>query len=385
VSKYGVLLIGGNRTHQEGYAETFAAHPLCHLVAVSDDKDISEYRRGLNRALAEQWDLPYIDDLDAALSRDDVHIVSMCAEVERRPSVAVRCAEAGKHIYLDKPLCGSVEGADDIAEAVERSGVVTQMYTSVNDGWAQEAKRTVESGRLGELKAVHVEELFSKGPAGSVPEGTVRKESDPPERFTFVESKREMFDVGVYAISLAHWLAGSTSSSVYGMTANYFFEQHARNDIEDFGALSMTLENGVTSTIVAGRFGWMSHPASGPIKLVLTGSDGTATIDTHRPRIEVYSNEPSLSEEPPVHPKDPMGMWASTFVETSVLPKRRWATLPSGRGKADIDAFVDALDEGRRPDITAKEAAAVTEALMGGYASAARGELVELPLPRRKK
>ena len=50
MSKYGVLLISGKRTHQEMYAAAFAAHPLCHLVAVSDDKDISEYRLGLNRA-----------------------------------------------------------------------------------------------------------------------------------------------------------------------------------------------------------------------------------------------------------------------------------------------------------------------------------------------
>lgn len=382
MKKYGVLLLGGDRTHQEGYAEDFSDHPLCELIAVSDHDDISEYRFDLNKSLADRWDLPYIVDLDQALSRDDVHIVSVCTEIESRSQAAVRSADAGKHIYLDKPMCGTVGGSDDIVDAVARNGVTSQMFTSVNESWALESKRMVDSGVLGELRSIHVENLFSKGPAGTVPDGTVRVEPGPPERFTFIESKREMFDVGVYAISLAHWIAESSSASVYGMTSNYFFDQHFRNDVEDFGALSMSLRNGVTSTIMAGRFGWMSHPASGPIKLVLTGTEGTAIVDANRPRIEIYSNVPDFSGEPAVHPNDPMGMWASTFEETKFLPKRRWTPLPHDGGKSDIHAFVDTLAEGGTPEVTAIEGAAVIEALMGGYASAVEGKIIQLPLPR---
>ena len=113
MSEYGVLLISGNRTHQENHAATFHANPKCRLIAVADEPDISEYRAELNKELAKAYDIPYIPNLDEALSRDDVDIVSMCADVERRGRVAVRCAEAGKHLYLDKPLAGSVEDANN--------------------------------------------------------------------------------------------------------------------------------------------------------------------------------------------------------------------------------------------------------------------------------
>ena len=43
-------------------------------------------RIALARSLAESMDLPFID-LDAALAREDVDIVSLCTEVERRGNV----------------------------------------------------------------------------------------------------------------------------------------------------------------------------------------------------------------------------------------------------------------------------------------------------------
>ena len=37
--KYGVLLLGGNRTHQENYALSFAQDARCRLVAFADEPD----------------------------------------------------------------------------------------------------------------------------------------------------------------------------------------------------------------------------------------------------------------------------------------------------------------------------------------------------------
>ena len=84
MARYGVLLIGGNRTHQEGYGRSFAEDPRCQVVAVADEREIPDYRAGLNRLLASELGVPYVDDLEAALARDDVDIVSMCADIERR-------------------------------------------------------------------------------------------------------------------------------------------------------------------------------------------------------------------------------------------------------------------------------------------------------------
>ncbi|HIE26492.1 TPA: hypothetical protein EYP66_04330, partial [Candidatus Poribacteria bacterium] len=77
---YGVLLATGLRTHQENYALAFKADPRCRLIAVADEADVPPRRAEWNRKFAEEMNLPYIPNLDDALARDDVDIVSVCSE-----------------------------------------------------------------------------------------------------------------------------------------------------------------------------------------------------------------------------------------------------------------------------------------------------------------
>ena len=383
MSKYGVLLISGRRTHQEGHAQAFAANPLCHLVAVADEKDVPDSMHERGRQLSSDHDIPYIPDLDEALARQEVDIVSMCADVERRGRVAVKCAEAGKHLYLDKPMAGTLEDVDAIVAAVGKAGVRSQMFSFIHTPWARAAKQAIETGCIGELKAVHAEVLFAKGNAGTVPDGTVRKEKEQVGRYTFVESKREGFDIGVYVVGLVHWLTGRKAESVFGLTGNYIFADHARHDVEDFSALAINMEGGINATTLSGRIGWMSHPRGGPQRVVVIGTEGTVVVDGSEPRIEVYNDEPDFTL-PDVHPLDPMGMWSSTNEEANVMPKRRWAPLngDSSVMHNDVNIFVDCLENEREPVINARAAAPFTEVILAGYVSSSRGEAVKLPLPR---
>ena len=185
----GVLLVAGKLTHQENYSRQFQADPRCTLVAVTDEEDIDPERRQLNEALARELEIPYISDLDGALGRSDVHLVSVCAEPERRGRILVKCAQAGKHLYIDKPMTPYLAVADQIVEAVDRAGVRSQMFSFIHQTWAQRARQIVESGRLGDLVALHADCLFAKGPAGSARLGRPRQSQFPPEQFTFVDAK----------------------------------------------------------------------------------------------------------------------------------------------------------------------------------------------------
>ena len=381
MAEYGVLLVGGSRTHQESHARVFAAHPKCRLVAVTDEEGVSEYRADLDRRLAREHGIPYVATLEDAL-RLDVQIVSSTPEVERRGRVAVRCMEAGKHVYLDKPLASTIADIDAIVEAADSTGVTAQMFTTIQSHWAQAAKRAVMEGAVGDLQAVHIENLFAKGRAGTVPDGVVRQERESMGQVTFVEAKREMFDVSIYCIALAHWLTGRRAESVYCQTGNYFHAQHARVDVEDFGAMAIRMTGGLTATIVSGRFGWTSHPQNGPQRIILIGTEGSLTFDAYRPRVEIYNDDPDHTH-PPLHLGDPMAMWGSTAVENPPVPKKRWASFDQADAMVtDVAAFIDCIETGRKPEIDPHVAAASTEVILGGYASAARKEEVTLPLPR---
>ena len=376
--KYGVLLLGGHRTHQENYALVFAEDERCRLVAFADELDGPPERIALARSLAEELNLPFIPNLDEALAREDVHIVSLCIDVERRGRVGAKCAEAGKHVYLDKPMALNPEDAHQIVTAVEKNGVQSQMFSNIYSSWACAVQEALMRGCIGELQAIHCDVLFSKGHPGSAPVGEKRIQKPALERYSFIEAKPEMFDVGVYAVSMVNWLTQKRVQRVFGRTANYFFEEHRSCDLEDFGALALTLENGITATIVGGRYGWQSHAQGGVRKVQLVGTRGTLTFDASANRLEVFAAEPAF-EPPSPHPLDPMGMWSSTQRGIGVRPKQQWIDISSSDdGPREFRAFVDCIENGVESEMNAKFAAHSVEIICAGYRSAATGEVINL-------
>jgi predicted dehydrogenase len=377
LESYGVLLVTGSQTHQEDYARAFAADLRCRIVAVTDEAEVGERRLRLNERLAFTLGVPYLSDPDTALKRTDVHIVSICAEPERRARIAVRCAEAGKHLYLDKPLAPRLEEARAIVAAVQKASVHSQMFSFVTTPWARRAKRLIESGEIGKIQAIHADTFFAKGHAGTVNQPAVRREEYPPERHQLPDAKRELDNIGVYPITLVRWLTGRDFASVHGRTGNFFFAEHERLNVEDFGLIAGTLDDGTLVTIAAGRIGWSSHPAGGVNRLILVGSRRTVTIDANRPRLEVYTAEPAWMP-PSAHPDDPMAFWTSTQQESRLRPKRTW--LPLAGAESDVRSFLDHLDAGSDSAVSAAEAARATEVLSAAYRSAATAEVVQLPL-----
>lgn len=379
---YGVLLVAGDFTHQPQYAAALAADKRCRLVGLTDEADVTPRRRKLNKQLANRLGIPVLGDLKQALARDDVHIVSICAEPRRRGSIIVQAAQAGKHLYLDKPLAGSLDDADRIVAACRDAHLVSQMWSLVRSPVATRCRELVSSGRLGELVAVHCDLTFAKGPAGTARLGTPRTETAFPEVYELADSKREMTNVGVYPLVMLLWLTGRGVRRVRATTGNYFFREHQSNDMEDFGQMLLEMDGGLTATIAAGRTGWRSHPAGGLNRACLIGTKDAASVDADRPRVAVWADVDGWS--PPARdPDDPMGMWGGAPKDPQFVPrqKRAWIAPPHA-GPTDVGYFLDCIENGRESDVSATLAAQATEVLLAAYQSAASGRSVDLPLPR---
>ena len=380
--QFGVLLISGRLTHQENYALNLRADPRCTLVGLTDEKDVPPERAQLNKQFAEDLDIPYWPDLDEALARDDVHVVSICADPERRGRIAALCADAGKHIYVDKPMTPYLSHADAVVAAVERTGVRSQMFSSNHQPWVAQALQVVESGELGELTAIHVDNLFAKGPNGTAALGAPRQAIYPPVISNFVDAKAELYAIGVYALGFVCMISGLPVETVFGSTANYFFEAHQRRNMEDFGFLSLTLEGGATATITGGRVGWSSHPAGGANQIHLIGTKGSLFLSANRPTLEIYNADPPWTP-PEIHPRDPMGFWRTTQEEVRGQSKRTLAPLSNALdSRTDASYFIDCIVEERESGMNARQAAYLTEILLAGYKSASEGRVVNMPLAR---
>ena len=378
---HGLLLVAGDHTHQPNYTEALTADKRCRLVGLTDEPDVSPRRKKLNERLANRLGIPLLPELDRALARDDVHVVSICAEPIRRGRIAVLAARAGKHLYLDKPFAGSLSDADAIVAAARKAGTVDHMYSQVHNDTSERVRTLVKSGELGELTAIHFDLCFAKGRSGTAQLRQPRLETRAPDRFELADSKRELSNVGVYPLVMLLSLVDRQVKAVSATTGNYFFAEHQVNDMEDFGQMLLELEGGLVATLSVGRIGWRSYPAGGLNRVYLIGRKQCAVVDAHRPRVEVWADVPPWMP-PQRDPEDPMGMWAtppgSSF---EPLPRQSWMTPPSTQ-RTDAEYFLDCIEQGRASVVTAEIAARATEILMAGYQSAATGQTMKLPLPR---
>lgn len=369
---FGLLLITGNQTHQENYARAFAADDRCRLIGLTDEASLPTRRRELNQELADELGIPFFEDFSEAVNRDDVDFVSICAEPERRLPLSLACVEAGKHVYFDKDPAPTVDDAWQIARAVEAKGLLAQAFSLVRIPACQQAKQIVDSGELGELIGLHCDVTFAKGIPGTADLSRPREEYATASQFTFVDSKREFLCVGYYALILFQWLTGQRFTNVDATTANYFFQAHQKNDVEDFASVMLGMDGGIEATITAGRCGWMSHRDYGVHDIRLVGTRGNITIDAQRPRLEVCCDSTPWTQPAVGHPEDPMGFWSSTQAAGGIKAKHDWQAI-SPSAKSDAAAFLDCLKQNRQSDVTAAMAAHCVDVVHAVYRSAAGG------------
>lgn len=92
-----------------------------------------------------------VPDLAAALV-SDIDAVVVANRTDQHMAVALQAAQAGKHLFLEKPLAASMTGVDQLLACVQQKNLVVEagfmLHTHPNLLWIREFLR---QGRLGEI------------------------------------------------------------------------------------------------------------------------------------------------------------------------------------------------------------------------------------------
>ncbi|MEE1928625.1 Gfo/Idh/MocA family oxidoreductase [Streptomyces sp. TRM 70351] len=113
-------LLGTGHWAAHTHARALAGHPGAELAGVWGRRPEAV------AALTERYGCPGYADVDALLADCDAVAVALPPDVQA--PLAVRAAEAGRHLLLDKPLATTVPGARAVAEAAARSGVRSVVF-----------------------------------------------------------------------------------------------------------------------------------------------------------------------------------------------------------------------------------------------------------------
>src|SRR5262249_1004113 len=104
-------------------------------------------RRG---ALARELGAPPVPTLEAMLANEEIRGVILTVPNEQHLPLAVEVARAGKHVYTEKPIAGTLDEGLEMADLQARHGVtVTVGHTARLMGGSQHIRRAVEGGEVG--------------------------------------------------------------------------------------------------------------------------------------------------------------------------------------------------------------------------------------------
>jgi predicted dehydrogenase len=120
------------------------------VLAVSD-----VYQRRLTRAKGICQGDGYLD-YRKLLERKDIDAVLIATPDHWHAKISIDAMEAGKHVYVEKPMTHTVAQAIELREAVKRAKKILQVGPNgtANDGYWQ-AREAIQAGRIGKVTWAH--------------------------------------------------------------------------------------------------------------------------------------------------------------------------------------------------------------------------------------
>ncbi|MEV4612507.1 Gfo/Idh/MocA family oxidoreductase [Kitasatospora sp. NPDC049258] len=176
-------LLGTGPWARRVHAPALAAHPRAQFAGVWGRRPEAAAE------LAEPYGVPVYEDLDALLDRVDAVAVALPPSVQGE--LAIRAAEAGKHLLLDKPVALEPAVAHRVAEAVRRHRLASVVFFTLRFNADQADWLAEQAARQGWFTA-RCEWL-----------GAVFTSPDSPYAASpWRQQKGALWDVGPHALSM---------------------------------------------------------------------------------------------------------------------------------------------------------------------------------------
>jgi predicted dehydrogenase len=274
--KIGVAVIGLGVGEQ--HARTYLATPGCELRWLYDlDQDKA-------RALRKSLGVGGIASSYAELLQDrKVDLVSIASFDDAHYQQVLEALRAGKHVFVEKPLCRSMEELRRIKRAWDEQLGKLKLYSNLVLRAApvyRYLKEQLDSGELGKIYAFDGEYLY--GRLDKITQGWRKDE----------ENYSVMLGGGVHLVDLMLTLTGERPDAVWAQgnnicTAGSAFRYH------DFVAATMHFPSGLIGRITA-NFGCV-HRHQHVVRIF--GTKGTFLYDDQGPRIH-RSRDPEIPALP---------------------------------------------------------------------------------------
>lgn len=227
------------------------------------------------RRFAQKWGIPEsTTDIDGVIARSDLDLIVLGVPNYVHRDLAIRCAQAGKHVVCTKPLARSAAEAKEMLDAVRAAGVLHgYAETEVFSPAVIKAREFIENGSIGKVLTVRSREAHS----------------GPHEAWFW---KRELsgggalLDMGCHTIEAARYFIGKENPVVEVIAWGDRLYHLEKTDAEDNAVLLMRFEGG---QLGQSELSWIARGGL-DLRNEVYGTEGTIFTDvTRETPIRVFS------------------------------------------------------------------------------------------------
>ncbi len=346
--------IGVAYPHGDGYIETLLLMPGIELVALYDPDPAAA------RALLppEFQGLGVYDDFDEVLRKERPEAVLITQPNDTTARFITQAAEAGVHVFAEKPCARTAAELMPAIEAVRKSGVrFSTGYTRRVSPAGLAIKEIIERGVLGSLVSIEASWV------------TTSVQSRGPDNPMF---SAERNGGGILHWLGCHWLdfmRWSTSAEVSEVSAILDTLSGEQIDVEDTAAVSLRFDNGMIGSLhCTYAIDKMPHQ----LFFGLRGSDGWLRWDYMGGEIEVRSARAD---------------WSAGVTQVLRFETDDVGGYEMGDGVAVLRRFVESIREDRPAAMSPIDALRILEIIDAAHESSRTGRRVavaraeEIPSP----
>jgi UDP-N-acetylglucosamine 3-dehydrogenase len=277
-------------------------------------------------------------DYRAMLADKEIDAVSIVTMWDQHTDPAVAALEAGKHVFLEKPMASTVADCNKIIAAAKKAEGILQIghICRFNPRYRM-AKQAIDEGRIGKIVALQSRRNI---PAAWTP--------------TILEKIGPIVGDAIHDTDLMLWFTGDRVASAYAQTVS------VRNlKFPDIGQTMYRFKGGATATLETVWCMPEKTPFDIDERMSIIGTEGIIHVQDTFPNLGIV-------DKSRLHSPD------TTY----------WPMFNGVRGgalRAEFDYFADCALKGKAPEIGRPEdAAAALEATIAAEESARTGKVIHL-------
>jgi predicted dehydrogenase len=320
------------------FAQAILQNPESTLVAVSDTNP-----QVLKRT-AQEFNVPGYASWAELLEREKLDAACVCTPDFAHREPAILAAQAGLHLFIEKPLAMSTEDCQAIRSAVEKAGAqATVALINRFNPYYLRAREAIEAGELGQILSVNFRANDTLWVATDMLSWTART---TPAWFLWP-----------HGMDLANWLTKRKARSVYGTGVKQKLVTIGIDSYDLIHAI-VQYEDGTDGVFESSWVLPNTMPNLVYSHTEIIGSEGSLFLDLHDQGIHKCT--------------------AIKMTYPSVISEVKVAGRLTGREFMFFDTFVDNLVQGTPPMVSLEEAEEVCRTIEAVHQSVQTGQVVTL-------